>query len=32
MTIETTLPKEQISGRLFRLCSEINKIIDSNKF
>lgn len=32
ITIETTLPKEQMSGRLFRLCSEINKIIDSNKF
>ena len=27
-----TVIKEQMSGRLFRLCSEINKIIDSNKF
>lgn len=32
MTIDCHLPKEQMSGRLFRLSSEINKIIDNNKF
>ena len=32
LTIDSNLPKEQMSGRLFRLSSEINKIIDNNKF
>ena len=32
ITIDSHLPREQMSGRLFRLCSEINKIIDSKKF
>ena len=32
ITIDSRLPREQMSGRLFRLCSEINKIIDAKKF
>ena len=32
ITIDSHLPKEQMSGRLFRLSSEINKIIDNGKF
>ena len=32
ITIDSRLPREQMSGRLFRLCAEINKIIDSYKF
>lgn len=32
ITIDSSLPKEQMSGRLFRLSSEINKLIDNGKF
>ena len=32
IVIDSHLPKEQMSGRLFRLSSEINKIIDKSKF
>ena len=32
ITIDSSVPQERMSSQLFRLASEVNKIINANKF